>query len=408
MVVDFGRTDLLLLERSTIPLVLHHTRGGYPGRREWNPSTAGMGCVFSKQAEAGGKYRVQGSVPTSPSKPGNANLDQKDFVFENRTGETLVKPPGSIDGQQFQLDGCEDCEIYLLDTCDSVMIDDCKRCKIVVGPTTGSVFLRDCVSCVVVCACRQFRTRDCVDIDTRLLVATRPIIETSTNMKFGCFDFHWKGLEGQLRESGMSAFGNFWSHVFNFNPDTQPDWSLVPAESTSIQLLSPLPNVPSLAGIQTQLGAVSPKFGQPPFCVKTWGERKLENESANASEGCLVLCPCSDEKMARELLTMTAGKALLVRTNSCALSEPWLVDHLARQLFIRRGDAFDQSHDADTFDVAERTKMVKALARGKCLGLEFGGAGCVDAVRAVADAAGFPTLTDPQRYAEWRYKGVEG
>ena len=71
-----------------------------------------MGCVFSKQAEAGGKYRVQGSVPTSPSKPGNANLDQKDFVFENRTGETLVKPPGSIDGQQFQLDGCEDCEIY--------------------------------------------------------------------------------------------------------------------------------------------------------------------------------------------------------------------------------------------------------------------------------------------------------
>ena len=149
-----------------------------------------MGCVFSK-GEGGDKYHVQSSAPTSPSKASDApgagakKLDPKDFIFLERKGETLVKPPGSIDGQQFVLDSCEDCEIYLLDACDSVMIDDCKRCKIVVGPTTGSVFLRDCESCTLVAVCRQFRTRDCVDVDSRLLVATKPIIETSSNMASG-------------------------------------------------------------------------------------------------------------------------------------------------------------------------------------------------------------------------------
>ena len=142
------------------------------------------------------------------------------------------------------LDSCEDCEIYLLDVCDSVMIDDCKRCKIVVGPTTGSVFLRDCESCVLVAVCRQFRTRDCVDVDSRLLVATKPIIETSSNMRFGCFDFHYDALGAQLKASGMTPYSNLWSHVFNFNKETHPDWSLVPADATAIEALAPLPRGP--------------------------------------------------------------------------------------------------------------------------------------------------------------------
>jgi len=93
-----------------------------------------------------------------------------------------------------------------------------------------------------------------------------------------------------------------------------------------------------------------------------------------------------------------------VRTNSCALSEPWLAE------FLNRADAdiTDADGGALGFDIAERARVVKALARGKCVGLEFGGAGCVEAVRGVAEAAGFAALTDPSQYAEWRYKGVEG
>lgn len=364
-----------------------------------------MGCVFSK-GEGGDKYHVQSSAPTSPSKASDApgagakKLDPKDFIFLERKGETLVKPPGSIDGQQFVLDSCEDCEIYLLDACDSVMIDDCKRCKIVVGPTTGSVFLRDCESCTLVAVCRQFRTRDCVDVDSRLLVATKPIIETSSNMRFGCFDFHYDALGAQLKASGMTPYSNFWSHVFNFNKETHPDWSLVPADATAIEALAPLPEVPALAGVEETLRAVGAD-GHPPLCFRTWGER---GAVAKSGEGCLVLVPEADEPMAREMVQMTAGKAVLVRTNSCALSEPWLAE------FLNRADSDIPEVDGSAlgFDIAERARVVKALARGKCVGLEFGGAGCVEAVRAVAEAAGFAALTDPGQYAEWRYKGVEG
>ena len=349
---------------------------------------------------------MQSSAPTSPSKASDApgagakKLDPKDFIFLERKGETLVKPPGSIDGQQFVLDSCEDCEIYLLDACDSVMIDDCKRCKIVVGPTTGSVFLRDCESCTLVAVCRQFRTRDCLDVDSRLLVATKPIIETSSNMRFGCFDFHYHALGAQLKASGMTPYSNFWSHVFNFNKETHPDWSLVPADATAIEALAPLPEVPALVGVEEKLRAVGAD-GHPPLCFRTWGER---GAVAKSGDGCLVLVPEADEPMAREMVQMTAGKAVLVRTNSCALSEPWLAE------FLNRADADITEVDGSAlgFDIAERARVVKALARGKCVGLEFGGAGCVEAVRAVAEAAGFAALTDPGQYAEWRYKGVEG
>jgi protein XRP2 len=205
-------------------------------------------------------------------------------------------------------------------------------------------------------------------------------------MRFGCFDFHYDALGAQLKASGMTPYSNFWSHVFNFNKETHPDWSLVPADATAIEALAPLPEVPGLAGVEEALLAVGVD-GQPPLCFRTWGER---GPVAKSGEGCLVLVPEADEPMARELVQMTAGKAVLVRTNSCALSEPWLAE------FLNRADAdiTDADGGALGFDIAERARVVKALARGKCVGLEFGGAGCVEAVRGVAEA-GSPRSPTP-------------
>ena len=55
-----------------------------------------------------------------------------------------------------------------------------------------------------------------------------------------------------------------------------------------------------------------------------------------------------------------------------------------------------------------RWPWVKALVTGKCVGLEFGGEGCVEALRGIATSAGFAFLDDAENYAEWRYMGVEG
>lgn len=295
-----------------------------------------------------------------------------------------MKAPGTINGQQFVIDSCEGCEIFVLDVCDSLMIDDCKNCKIVVGPTTGSIFIRDCEDCQCVFMCRQYRSRDCKNIDTFLHVTTRPIIETSSNMRFGCWDFHYDGLKEQMASAGISVYQNFWSHIYNFNPDSAT-WSLMPPDATSIAALEPLPEAfPELEGVADLLAGGA----TPPLCARTWGERDPPDSSG---EGCLIMIPSADAHMAAEVLQMAeTAKVLLVRTNLCQLNEAWL------KPFLEEGG------------VEGAAALVKSLAKGKCVGLEFGGAGCGEALRRVASSGGFAMLDNKDLYAEWRYMGVEG
>ena len=329
----------------------------------------------------GGAAAVPAAKKTEapPAKP---KLDPKDFIFLKRNGEKLVKAPGTINGQQFVIDSCEDCEIYVLDMCDSLMIDDCKNCKIVVGPTTGSIFIRDCEDCQCVFMCRQYRSRDCKNMDTYLHVTTRPIIETSSNMRFGCWDFHYDGLAEQMDKAGISVYQNFWSHIYNFNPDSGT-WSLLPSDATAIAALEPLPEFPELEGVAASLA----NGATPPLCARTWGERDPPD---GTGEGCLVMIPAADAHMAREVLQMAeTAKVLLVRTNICQLNEAWL------KPFLEGGGL-------------EGGGLVKSLATGKCVGLEFGGEGCVEALRGLASSGGFAFLDNPDHYAEWRYMGVDG
>ena len=48
-----------------------------------------------------------------------------------------------------------------------------------------------------------------------------------------------------MEAAGISAYQNFWSHIYNFNPDSAT-WSLLPAEDTSAAALEPLPEFPEL------------------------------------------------------------------------------------------------------------------------------------------------------------------
>lgn len=101
------------------------------------------------------------------------SLKREDFIFSRITVPSLLlKQPGSVNGQQFLVEDCRDCDIFVLDHCTSVQIDECANCRIVVGPCEGSLFLRNCSGCTVVCAVQQFRTRDCKDCDVFLYSAT--------------------------------------------------------------------------------------------------------------------------------------------------------------------------------------------------------------------------------------------
>ncbi|KAA6429949.1 MAG: protein XRP2, partial [Trebouxia sp. A1-2] len=244
-----------------------------------------MGCIFSGSRSRASLYRVEAESPDQTVPPQAFSWDRadrsdaKDFVYKDLMGQTKVKPPGSIQGQQFIVDSCENCSIYLFDNSASVNIDDCNNCCIFVGPVDGrytpyierqhsytlssrvslplwcSLFVRDCRNCTIITVCRQFRTRDCIDCKCMLACGTKPIIEASSNIKFGCFDVSYKGLIGvayrpaallwnlapssscschtfflaaaQLETIGLSRFQNFWSDVYDFTPGTG-HWDFLP------------------------------------------------------------------------------------------------------------------------------------------------------------------------------------
>uniref|UniRef100_A0A8C2J7V4 Protein XRP2 n=1 Tax=Cyprinus carpio TaxID=7962 RepID=A0A8C2J7V4_CYPCA len=113
-------------------------------------------------------------------------VDPKDFMLTGLKNETVGRLPGTLNGQQFVIQDCENCNIYVFDHSATITIDDCVNCRIMLGPVKGSVFFRDCKDIKCVVACQQFRTRDCKKMDVFLCCATQPIIESSTGMKFGC------------------------------------------------------------------------------------------------------------------------------------------------------------------------------------------------------------------------------
>ncbi|KAG2428002.1 hypothetical protein HXX76_011988 [Chlamydomonas incerta] len=140
-----------------------------------------------------------------------------DFVFAKKTGEVLVKLPGSINGNGFKLDTLHDCEVYILDHTSQVQVDDCVNCKIFIGPTDGSVFIRDCRDCTLCVAARQLRTRDCTRLDIALYCATQPSIETSTDIKFSCWRGAYPGLAEHFSHAKLDPTKNTWMQVYDFN-----------------------------------------------------------------------------------------------------------------------------------------------------------------------------------------------
>jgi len=200
-----------------------------------------MGCCASSKPippqKKAGKDDAAAAAAKAAAAERRKNLNPADFIISKKTGEAIIKKEGAICGEQFNIEECKDCDIFLFDHIATAFIDQCERCRIFVGPVESSVFLRECKACDLVIACQQFRSRDCTNCRFALLCGTEPIIETSTNMQFACFDFSYFSLRQQLDRAGLKLWNNKWwqIHDFNKNPD-KPNWGLLPQEEAS-QLL---------------------------------------------------------------------------------------------------------------------------------------------------------------------------
>ncbi|KAG1683993.1 Protein XRP2 [Nymphon striatum] len=167
-----------------------------------------MGCLQTKELKPirrNSSKKKSFKDETVYSWDNKEKVDPKDYTIANLKNETIGKVPGSINGNQFIIDTCENANLFLLDHLNTVTVDNCKGCNIVLGPTKRSVYLRDCEDCRFVISCQQLRLRDCKRVDIFLCCATQPVIETSREIRFGCYCYDYEKLESQFSDAGLSV-----------------------------------------------------------------------------------------------------------------------------------------------------------------------------------------------------------
>ncbi|KAG8452147.1 hypothetical protein GDO86_004079 [Hymenochirus boettgeri] len=316
-----------------------------------------MGCFFSKKAKRKGiskeaktedQKQQEGEETKQYSWDKREKIDPKDYMFNGIKDETIGKVPDKVAGQQFVIQECENCNIYIFDHSATITIDDCTNCRIFLGPVKGSVFFRDCKECKCVVACQQFRTRDCRKMDVFLCCSTQPIIESSTSVKFGCFQYYYPELASQFKDAGLSIFNNTWSSIHDFTPLTgETNWSLLSPDS-AIQDFLPLPDEEELKGVR-----VSTDVNRSIVPV-TWGQRQKKSD-----ECCLVVFFAGDYTTAnaRKMIDEMVGKGLkLIQTKEVVM----------------------KAEDAKRVFQDKATDLIPLLEKGPVVALEFNGDGAVD------------------------------
>lgn len=237
-----------------------------------------MGCLFSRFTSQGSPKSTEPEEPVQYSWDKREKVDPKDFTVENLKGETAGRIPGTVNGQQFIIQNCEDCYIYVFDHIATINIDDCVNCRIFLGPVKQSIFIRDCKNCTIVGACQQFRTRDCKGLQAVLCCVSQPIIEASTGVKFGCYRYSYPQLEDQFKNAGLSVYNNNWYNVHDFTPVPDETNFALMAQDYNIEEVLPLPTTEQFSDVQISLA------GDASLVPYTYGPKKrLDDES------CLVV-----------------------------------------------------------------------------------------------------------------------
>ncbi len=103
-----------------------------------------------------------------------------------------------IAGEQFIINKCKKCKIFLKDYSAAVNIYYCEDCEIFIGPCASSAYFRNCQNCKVVLATSQLRMYKCDNFTMLVFSLSDPSLEECLNLKLGCFDYSYFNLRGTL------------------------------------------------------------------------------------------------------------------------------------------------------------------------------------------------------------------
>jgi hypothetical protein len=152
------------------------------------------------------------------------------YKDKKNLSEPLIKSPGDIDGQMFDIGDCENSTLVIMDNCEQVQIDQVKNCRIFIGACASSIFIRNCENCVFYTSCRQLRLREVVNSTFYIYSMSEVHIEYSNGLKFAPFNGGYPEHLKHLNAANLDPNHNLWYDIFDHNDPakTHSNWSLLP------------------------------------------------------------------------------------------------------------------------------------------------------------------------------------
>ncbi|KAM7305945.1 tubulin-specific chaperone C [Ixodes scapularis] len=172
------------------------------------------------------------SEAPEPRKPVHqVSLTDKAVGLRHRSGETLHLT--DVDGKPLELDSLEDCCITVHGNPAALFATRLSRCELRCGPVTTSAFVEHCRDSRFWLACQQLRVHGSSQCQFRMHVQSRAIVEDSTGLEFGAYDWRYEGQEAHWRASGLDPSCNQWRQVDDFNCPMarSPNWTFLEDDS---------------------------------------------------------------------------------------------------------------------------------------------------------------------------------
>lgn len=156
------------------------------------------------------------------------------YTFKDKKNltEPLIKRPGDIDGQMFDIGDCENSTLVIMDNCEQVQIDQVKNCRIFIGACASSIFIRNCENCVFYTSCRQLRLREVVKSTFYIYSMSEVHIEYSNALQFAPFNGGYPEHAKHLRAANLDPAHNLWYDIFDHNDPgkSKENWKLLSVE----------------------------------------------------------------------------------------------------------------------------------------------------------------------------------
>lgn len=180
------------------------------------------------------------------------------YSFKNKVDEPepLVKTPGIVDGQMFDIADCKNSTLVIMDHTEQIQIDQLTNCRVFVGACASSIFIRNCSNCVFYTCCRQLRLREVTESTFYIYSMAEVHIEYSNTLKFAPFNGGYPEHAKHLATANLDIKHNLWYDIYDHNDPakTHANWSLLPEAEYEAPWFPAGPCEPAVA--RTKAGTV--------------------------------------------------------------------------------------------------------------------------------------------------------